>query len=213
MNDSRVTILVCDDDRLVLTTLASGLRGAGFGVIEADNGDDAILLAREHRPDLALLDMRLSGRSGMDVAAYLRDHVGTPFMFLSAFGDEQLIRQAADEGALAYLVKPMEIRRIVPAVKAALARAGGTPPPRPPSSGADDDRSGVEAEPIGSGEPTLSIGVSLGILMERFALTRAEALARLDAWARQDGRLRAEAASDLAAMVDAINAIGRPDGP
>ncbi|MEI7447824.1 MAG: response regulator, partial [Burkholderiales bacterium] len=59
MSDPRATILVCDDDRLVLATLVHGLKSAGYDVIEADNGDDAILLARERRPDLALLDMRM----------------------------------------------------------------------------------------------------------------------------------------------------------
>jgi DNA-binding response OmpR family regulator len=123
MTDIRPTILVCDDDRLVLATLSHGLKNAGFDVVEADNGDDAILLARERRPDLALLDMRMNGKTGLDVAAYLRDHVGTPFMFLSAFNDERIVRQAVEFGALAYLVKPLDVRQIVPAVRAALARA------------------------------------------------------------------------------------------
>lgn len=125
MTDKRATILVCDDDRLVLATLVHGLKTAGFKVFEADNGDDAILIARERKPDLALLDMRMNGKTGLDVAAYLRDHVGTPFMFLSAFNDEQIVRQAVAFGALAYLVKPLDVRQIVPAVKAALARASG----------------------------------------------------------------------------------------
>ena len=124
MSDVRATILVCDDDRLVLATLVHGLKTAGFDVIEADNGDDAILLARERRPDLALLDMRMNGKTGLDVAAYLRDHVGTPFMFLSAFNDERIVRQAVEFGALAYLVKPLDVRQIVPAVESALARSG-----------------------------------------------------------------------------------------
>ncbi|MGL4187267.1 MAG: response regulator, partial [Sphaerotilus sulfidivorans] len=70
---SRGRILVVDDDRLVLATVVHGLADAGFDIIDADNGDDAILLAREHRPDLALLDIRMDGMSGFDVARYLRD--------------------------------------------------------------------------------------------------------------------------------------------
>ena len=91
------TILVVDDDRLVLATLAHGLTQAGYDVIDADNGDDAILLAREHRPDLALLDIRMEGMSGFDVAAYLREYCQMPFMFLSAFTDDATVR--AGEGA------------------------------------------------------------------------------------------------------------------
>jgi CheY-like chemotaxis protein len=88
---SKGTILVVDDDRLVLATLAHGLSQAGYDVIDADNGDDAILLAREHRPHLALLDIRMQGMSGFDVAAYLRANGHVPFMFLSAFADAQTV--------------------------------------------------------------------------------------------------------------------------
>ena len=127
------TILVCDDDRLVLVTLSAALRSAGYSVIEAENGDEAILLARQYRPDLAVLDIRMDGKSGLDVAAYLRDYVGTPFMFLSAFSDEAFIRQARDFGAIEYLVKPIDIERMAPVVERALAmraagRAGGATP-------------------------------------------------------------------------------------
>lgn len=80
-------ILVVDDDRLVLATVTHGLSQAGYEVIDADNGDDAILLAHQHRPDLALLDIRMEGKSGFDVAAYLRESLRVPYMFLSAFAD------------------------------------------------------------------------------------------------------------------------------
>src|SRR3954471_23918270 len=113
-------ILVVDDDRLVLATLTHGLANAGYEIIDADNGDDAILLARKHRPDLALLDIRMEGMSGFDVAAYLRESLQTPFMFLSAFADEATVAQVKALGAVAYLVKPLDIAQIVPTVEAAL---------------------------------------------------------------------------------------------
>ena len=114
-------ILVVDDDRLVLATLTHGLSQAGYEVIDADNGDDAILLAREHRPELALLDIRMEGLSGFDVAAYLREYLQVPFMFLSAFADEETLAKVKELGAVAYLVKPLDIHQIVPAVEAAFA--------------------------------------------------------------------------------------------
>lgn len=162
-------VLVCDDDRLVLATVAHGLRSAGFAVLEADNGDDAILLAREHRPDLALLDVRMSGKSGMDVAAYLRDHVGTPFMFLSAFSDEAVLRQAAEVGALAYLVKPLDVLRIVPEVRAALARSSR--PAAPPDQ--------APPQPVGAGNGLDPVAIAVGVLAERLRLRPADAHARL----------------------------------
>ena len=117
-------ILVVDDDRLVLATLTHGLAQAGFEVIDADNGDDAILLARQHRPELALLDIRMEGKTGFDVAAYLREYCQIPFMFLSAFSDEATVNQVKKLGALTYLVKPLDIQQIVPAVEAAFANRG-----------------------------------------------------------------------------------------
>jgi two-component system, response regulator PdtaR len=114
-------ILVVDDDRLVLATVTHGLAQAGYEIIDADNGDDAILLARAHRPDLALLDIRMEGMSGFDVAAYLRESLQTPFMFLSAFADDETVAQVKALGAVAYLVKPLDIAQIVPTVEAALA--------------------------------------------------------------------------------------------
>lgn len=113
-------ILVVDDDRLVLATVTHGLAKAGYDIIDADNGDDAILLARQHRPDLALLDIRMEGMSGFDVAAYLRESLQTPFMFLSAFADDATVAQVKALGAVAYLVKPLDIAQIVPTVEAAL---------------------------------------------------------------------------------------------
>ena len=130
-------ILVVDDDRLVLATVTHGLAQAGFDVIDADNGDDAILLAREHRPELALLDIRMEGKSGFDVAATLRDAYGIPFMFLSAFADEATLATVKSLGALAYLVKPLDVGQIVPAVEAAVAqlRSGSTKPLSMPVAG------------------------------------------------------------------------------
>jgi response regulator NasT len=115
------TILVVDDNRLVLATLTDGLSQAGYRVVDADNGDDAMLLAREQRPDLALLDIRMEGKSGFDVARYLRNQCRMPFMFLSAFSDEETVAQVEALGAVAYLVKPLDIRKLVPAVEAAFA--------------------------------------------------------------------------------------------
>lgn len=125
--ENKGKILVVDDDRLVLATLTHGLSQAGYEVIDADNGDDAILLARQHRPELALLDIRMEGKSGFDVAAYLREYCQIPFMFLSAFTDEATVNQVKKLGALTYLVKPLDIQQIVPAVEAAFANRAKAP--------------------------------------------------------------------------------------
>lgn len=225
------TILVCDDDRLVLVTLSAALRSAGYSVIEAENGDEAILLARQYRPDLAVLDIRMDGKSGLDVAAYLRDYVGTPFMFLSAFSDEAFIRQARDFGAIEYLVKPIDIERMAPVVERALAmraagRAGGATPspsrasaPALPAQGGAlpvEPAAGVRGPALGAPRRAVAEGavapeasahrlIAIGILMERFRLTRRAAEQRLAALARQSGRTEGEAAAEVVRSIDSLN--------
>lgn len=194
---SKGKILVVDDDRLVLATLSYGLTQAGFEVIDADNGDDAILLAREHRPELALLDIRMEGLTGFDVAAYLREFLQTPFMFLSAFTDEATVAKVKELGAVAYLVKPLDISQIVPAVEAAFARSAPVPAPAaapvPPPS-----------ELPAQLDPT---AIAVGVLMHRYSLPRDEALSRLLSLAADDGHSVPEQARRI---VDAVELLARP---
>ena len=199
---SKGKILVVDDDRLVLATLSYGLTQAGFEVIDADNGDDASLLAREHRPQLALLDIRMEGLTGFDVAAYLREFLQTPFMFLSAFADEATVAKVKELGAVAYLVKPLDISQIVPAVEAAFAHTA-PPAPAPPAPAAM-----AEAFEAPSELPTLdATALAVGVLMHRYSLPRDEALARLMSLAAADGHSLPEQARRI---VDAIELLARP---
>jgi response regulator NasT len=189
---SKGKILVVDDDRLVLVTVAHGLAEAGFEVIDADNGDDAILLARQHKPDLALLDIRMAGKSGFDVAEYLRAHGQIPFMFLSAFADEQTVAKVKELGAVAYLIKPLDIRQIVPAVEAALAHV------------AQQRASNASAQ-----QPTdrlHEVSLAVGVLMHRYSLGRDQALERLSRLAAAQGRdMQAQARH----LVEAVETLGR----
>lgn len=175
-------ILVVDDDRLVLATLTHGLSQAGYEVIDADNGDDAILLAREHKPDLALLDIRMEGKTGFDVAAYLRDYCQMPFMFLSAFSDDATVAQVKELGAVAYLVKPLDIHQIVPAVEAAFANLRSRAAVEAPAHHAEE-RSAASNEPVvhdaTPGTMPEVVSIAMGIAMHRYSLSRAQALERL----------------------------------
>ncbi len=194
---SKGKILVVDDDRLVLATLTHGLAQAGYEVIDADNGDDAILLAREHRPDLALLDIRMEGMSGFDVAAYLREYLQLPFMFLSAFADEETVAKVKALGAVAYLVKPLDIHQIVPAVEAAFAN-------RP-------ERSAAPPRPLLPLESVLEqvVPLAVGVLMHRYSLSRQEALVRLQKLADSEGRALADSALRLIEAVELLALPGR----
>lgn len=210
-------ILVVDDDRLVLATLTHGLSEAGYEVIDADNGDDAILLARQHKPELALLDIRMEGKSGFDVAAYLREYCQIPFMFLSAFSDEATVNQVKQLGALTYLVKPLDIQQIVPAVESAFANrhqalgagAGAaaavttlapavTAPaviaPAEPKVAAGVAVTEVappaapRVNPAPAPDPLAhTVAIAMGIVMHRHSLSRKDALSRLQHQADQAG--------------------------
>jgi two-component system, response regulator PdtaR len=180
-------ILVVDDDRLVLATLTHGLSQAGYEVIDADNGDDAILLARQHKPELALLDIRMEGKSGFDVAAYLREYCQIPFMFLSAFADEATIKQVKSLGALTYLVKPLDIQQIVPAVEAAFANRPNQQQPQAVTSATQPATPSAAAAPAAVDPLTDTIALAVGIVMHRYSLTRRQALERLQQQARQEG--------------------------
>ena len=205
--------MVVDDDRLVLATLAHGLSQAGYAVIDADNGDDAILLAREHRPDLALLDIRMEGKSGFDVAAYLRDVCHMPFMFLSAFTDDDTVRQVKALGAVAYLVKPLDIRQIVPAVEAAFAnlqagRINGNQTASNPEIAASS--AAAQSVSVESGEHVLEqiVALAVGVLMHRYSLARGPALDRLKRTAASGRTPLAEQAEKLLAAVELLSKAG-----
>ena len=191
----RPVVLVCDDDRVVLATLAGALGDAGYEVIEADNGDDAILLARQYRPSIALLDMRMDGKSGLDVAAYLRDYVGTPFVFLSAASDESLIARAREFGALDYLVKPVDVDTIAAAVADALRRS------------ASRDAAAARRDTLPT-DAALVRAVAVGILMERLSLPRAAAESRLAVLAKEVARTEAQLADELVRGFDLLDRRG-----
>lgn len=212
---SRGRILVVDDDRLVLATVVHGLADAGFDIIDADNGDDAILLAREHRPDLALLDIRMDGMSGFDVARYLRDALQVPFVFLSAFSDEATLAQIRALGALASLVKPLDIAQIIPAVEQALVEvrrrremhegrdAPATPAAVPPEPA-------TPVAPVSAPDPLDDmVAIAVGIVMHRFSLDRSAALQRLERLARQEGRPLPQSCR---AMVEALERLALAAG-
>ena len=204
--ESKGKILVVDDDRLVLAMVTHGLSQAGYEVIDADNGDEAILLARQHRPDIALLDIRMEGKTGFDVAEYLRDVGHTPFVFLSAFSDEQTVAKVKALGALAYLVKPLEVGQIVPTIDAAFARAQEMRQQALTASSPALDSAPVDDAAVLSAV----VPMAVGLLMHRFSLTRGQALARLRRTAAAEGRSVAAQAERLVQAVEDLSGNADP---
>jgi response regulator NasT len=117
-------LLLVDDNRLVLATLCRGLEGAGYVVVKAESVAEAEdLLASGIRPDLAIVDVMMPERSGLELADRLHNLDHIPFILLTAMADAHTVEQGSLEGAMAYLVKPVDVPQLVPAIEAALARA------------------------------------------------------------------------------------------
>lgn len=211
MTGTKGRILVLDDDRLVLATVVHGLVQAGYDVIDADNGDDAILLAREHKPELALLDIRMEGKTGFDVAEYLRDVCHIPFMFLSAFSDEATAAKVQSLGAVAYLVKPLDVGKIVPTVDAALARlraASGAPAVAvvapAPAPAAPVTVQGPASSPAPAEMPRDVVAMAVGVVMHRYSLPRDRAWQRVLRLARDQGLTVEQQADRLVSAVEEL---------
>jgi response regulator NasT len=166
-------ILVVDDDLVVLATVSMGLRQAGYQVQQVDSGELAVQICRRDKPDLAILDMRMPGMSGIEVAEVLKRETRVPFIFLSAFSDEEIVRAAAEKGALGYLVKPIEISRMVPAIEIALARAEQF-------EKLEQDKANL-ADAL---DRNREIDVAIGMVMHRHHLGRAAAFESLRNYSR-----------------------------
>lgn len=203
-------ILVVDDDRLVLATLVHGLTQAGYEVVDADNGDDAILLARQQRPELALLDIRMEGKSGFDVAEYLRDVCRIPFMFLSAFADADTLAQVEALGAVAYMTKPLDVGQIVPTVEAAFARLCAAAPAPVAATGAKPATSGGASAATAAPPPPAAdasadpVALATGVLMHRHSLSRRDARQRLQRMAVEQGLTEAAQAERLLGALEEL---------
>jgi AmiR/NasT family two-component response regulator len=189
---TRLHILIVDDDRLVLADLSRGLREAGYQVSTAVDGEMALKIIDENTPDLALLDMRMPGMSGIELAARLRDRV--PILFLSAYGDADTVRKAAEQGALGYLVKPLDIGQILPSLQAAFVRAA--------ELGVLREKENQLTTALAANRET---AMALGVLMERKGIDRKQAFELLRTHARSTRRSMASVANELLDASEKLN--------
>jgi two-component system, response regulator PdtaR len=189
------TILLVDDDRLVLSTLAQGLKSAGYDVFTAESADEAetLLMTVEH-PDLAILDVNMPGRNGLDLAERLATLDRIPFMLLTAYNDEAIIEQAARSGALGYLVKPIDVPELIPSIEASLARARDIKELR---------LNGDQLQLALSSERDISIAV--GITMVQYRTNRRGAFEMLRKKARDERRRLAELAAEVIKASEMLN--------
>nr|WP_245585659.1 response regulator [Pseudonocardia asaccharolytica] len=116
-------MLVVEDEALIRLDLTEMLTEEGYRIAgEAADGEAAIDLARELRPDLVIMDVKMPKRDGIEAAATIVEEKIAPVVMLTAFSQRDLIERARDAGAMAYLVKPFARHELVPAIELAVSR-------------------------------------------------------------------------------------------
>jgi len=189
-------ILIVDDDLMLAAFLGEVIRNAGYETSEAASAEDALRQIALREPDLALLDIQMSGMSGLDLAKQLHAQTTVPFMFLSGSGDADSGKQAAAYGAVGFLVKPVDEARLMPAFEAGLARA-------------DEIRQLRRTEinlnaALAAGRET---SLAVGLLMARFQTDRNTAFEVLRDHARSSRRKINEIANQLLTAEETLNAL------
>jgi response regulator NasT len=121
MSATPIRILVAEDEALIRMDLVEMLQEAGYLVCaEATNGEEAIALAAEHKPDLCILDVKMPILDGISAAEKIISIA--PVLMLTAFSQRELVERARDAGVMAYVVKPFSISDLVPAIEIAMSR-------------------------------------------------------------------------------------------
>lgn len=120
---ARTRIIVADDESVIRMDLREMLQSLGYLVVgEAGDGVSAVNLARELKPDIVFMDIKMPGLDGIDAAAALTRENICPVLLLTAYSDKALVERAQEAGVSAYLVKPFRETDLGPAIEVALAR-------------------------------------------------------------------------------------------
>jgi two-component system, response regulator PdtaR len=122
--ESLARVVIAEDEAIVRLDLKEILVTAGYEVVgETGRGDEAVTLVEEHRPDLAILDVKMPGMDGLRAAREITSRHQVAVLLLTAFSQRDLIEEARDSGVSAYLIKPFQPRELLPAIADVLARA------------------------------------------------------------------------------------------
>lgn len=123
MSNSAVRVVIAEDESIIRLDLKETLEEEGYVVVaDTGRGDLAVDLVRAHRPDVAIFDIKMPGLDGLEAAKIVTAEKICPVVMLTAFSQREIIEQARDAGALAYLVKPFQRTDLVPAIELAIGR-------------------------------------------------------------------------------------------
>lgn len=116
-------VVIAEDEAIIRLDLRETLEEEGYEVVgEAGRGDRALELVRELKPDLAILDVKMPGMDGLEVARHIDQEKICGVLILTAFSQREMVEHARDAGALAYLVKPFQKNDLIPAIEVAIGR-------------------------------------------------------------------------------------------
>ena len=169
MSAAQTRVVIADDESVIRLDLKEMLQGLGYLVVgEAGDGESAVNLARELKPDVVIMDIKMPGTDGIQAAGILTEERIAPVLLLTAFSQTELIDRAKAAGVVGYIVKPFHEGELVPAIEVAIARFG--------------EFRALEKE-IGDLKETLEtrklIERAKGVLMESQGLKEAEAFRRI----------------------------------
>src|SRR5881296_4081059 len=171
-------VLIAEDETLIRLDLRELLEQAGFEVCaEARDGEEAVALARETEPELAVLDVKMPRLDGIEAARRILDERPIPIVMLTAYGQDELVGRAVEAGVFGYLVKPFREVDLLPAIQAARARHEELTALR--------EQVDSLAEALAARK---SIERAKGLLMEREGLSEQDAFARLRKASQISGR-------------------------
>ncbi|MCS7172209.1 MAG: response regulator [Armatimonadetes bacterium] len=180
----RLRILIADDEAIRLMTLRTQLRSLGFEVVaEATDGEEAVRLAQEREPDLAILDIKMPGLDGISAAQRILQHRPIPIVLLTAYSEVELVERALETGVFAYLVKPVTEEDLLPAILLARKRFEEF---RVLQNEVQDLREALEARKL--------IERAKGILMKRLGISEQEAFRRMQVQSQKENRKLVEIA-------------------
>jgi two-component system, response regulator PdtaR len=171
-------ILVAEDETIIRLDLKETLERAGFEVCgEARDGEEAVELAREEKPDLAVLDVKMPRLDGIEAARRILAERPIPIVMLTAYGHDELVARAVEAGVFAYLVKPFRESDLLPAIQTAKARY------------AELEALREEAESLAEALATRKVVErAKGLLMEQEGLSERDAFTRLQRVSQTSGR-------------------------
>jgi AmiR/NasT family two-component response regulator len=195
-----IRVLIAEDEALIRLDLREMLEEEGFTVVgEAGDGEQAVALAIELRPDLVICDVKMPRLDGIAAAAQITEARIAPVVMLTAFSQRDLIERARDAGAMAYLVKPFQKRDLLPAIEMATSRFAEI---RALESEVSGLRERLEARKL--------IERAKGALMTRHALSEPEAFRWIQR-AAMDNRTSMRAVAELVLAGDDDQAIATTD--